>query len=126
MCITDTDARSYRKNEFAKVLQQHEKEKKDTYLRNCLEMRKYFTPMVNSVDGIAGREARNAEKRLATHLACKWNREYYVEMNSYVRVRVKNLYGHMNSYVDMNSYVFLNVTYDYAPKKKMYEVKLRF
>jgi hypothetical protein len=32
--------------------------------------------MVYSVDGIAGREARNAEKRLATHLAGKWNREY--------------------------------------------------
>ena len=50
----------------------------------------------------------------------------YVEMNSYAHVRVKNLYGHMNLYVDMNSYVFLNVTYDYAPKKIMYEVKLRF
>ncbi len=31
--------------------------------------------MVYSVDGIAGREAWNAEKRLATHLAGKWNRE---------------------------------------------------
>ncbi len=28
------------------------------------------------IDGIAAREARNAEKRLATHLASKWNREY--------------------------------------------------
>ncbi len=36
---------------------------------NCLEMRKDFTPMVYSVDGIVGREAWNAEKRLATHLA---------------------------------------------------------
>jgi hypothetical protein len=88
MCITDTDARSYRKKElFAKVLQQHEKEKKDTYLRNCLEMRKDFTPMVYSVDSIAGHEARNAEKRLATHLAGKWNREYS-QMVYYVRVRM--------------------------------------
>jgi hypothetical protein len=54
MCITDTDARSYRKKEFAKVLEQHEKEKKNKYLQNCLEMRKDFTPMVYSVDGIAG------------------------------------------------------------------------
>jgi len=69
MHITDTDARSNRKKEFAKVLEQHEKEKKDKYLQNCLEMRKDFTPMVYSVDGIAGREAQNAEKRLATHLA---------------------------------------------------------
>ena len=42
---------------------------KNKYLQNCLEMRKDFTPMVYSVNGIAGREARNAEKRLATHLA---------------------------------------------------------
>ena len=87
MRITDTDARSYRKKEFAKVLEQHEKEKKDKYLQNCLEMRKDFTPMVYSVDGIAGREARNAEKRLATHLAGKCNREYS-QMVYYVRVRM--------------------------------------
>jgi hypothetical protein len=31
-------------------------------------MRKDFTPLVYSVDGIAGREAKNAEKRLAYHL----------------------------------------------------------
>ena len=74
MRITDTDARSYRKKEFAKVLEQHEKEKKDKYLQNCLEMRKDFTPMAYSVDGIAAQEAWNAEKRLATHLASKWNR----------------------------------------------------
>jgi len=43
MRITDTDAR-YRKKEFAKVLEQHEKEKKDKYLQNCLEMWKDFTP----------------------------------------------------------------------------------
>jgi len=83
----DTDARSYRKKEFAKVLEQHEKEKKDKYLQNCLEMQKDFTPMVYSVDGIAGRKARNAEKRLATHLAGKWNREYS-QMVYYVRVRM--------------------------------------
>ena len=43
--------------------------------------------MVYSVDGIAGREAWNAEKRLATHLASKWNREYF-QMVYYVRVRM--------------------------------------
>ena len=69
MCIMDTDAQSYRKKEFAKVLVQHEKEKKEKYLQNCLEMRKDFMPVVFSVDGISGHEARNAEKRL--HLAGK-------------------------------------------------------
>ncbi len=43
--------------------------------------------MVNSVDGIVGREARNAEKRLATHLAGKWNREFSQIVYS-VRVRI--------------------------------------
>jgi hypothetical protein len=43
--------------------------------------------MVYSVDSIAGCEARNAEKRLATHLAGKWNREYS-QMVYHVRVRM--------------------------------------
>ena len=43
--------------------------------------------MVYSVDGIAGREARNAEKRLATYLAGKWKRGYS-QMVYYVRVRM--------------------------------------
>jgi hypothetical protein len=41
--------------------------------------------MVYSVDSIAGHEAWNAEKRLATHLAGKWNCEYY-QMVYYVKV----------------------------------------
>ena len=43
--------------------------------------------MVYSVDGIAGREAQNAEKRLATQLAGKWKPEY-LQMVYYVRVRM--------------------------------------
>jgi hypothetical protein len=85
MHITDTDARSYRKKEFEKVLLQQEKEKKDKYLQTCLEMRKDFTPMVYLVDGNVGREARNAKRRLATHLTSKWNRGYS-QMVYYVRV----------------------------------------
>ncbi len=53
MRIMDTDAKSY----HGKVLEQHKKEKKDKYLQYCLEMRKDFTPMVYSVDGIAGPKA---------------------------------------------------------------------
>jgi hypothetical protein len=59
-----------------KVLKQHEKEQKGKYLQNYLEMQKDFTPMVFSLDGIVGCEARKAEKRLATHLASKWKCEY--------------------------------------------------
>jgi hypothetical protein len=71
--ITDTDPKSHRKIEFGKVLLQHKKEKKDKYIKTCLELQKDFTPpMVYLVDGIAGCEARNAKRRLATHLAGKW------------------------------------------------------
>jgi hypothetical protein len=54
-----------------------EKEKKDKHLQNCLEMRKVCTPTVYCVCGwhCGSREARNGEKRLATHLAGKWNSE---------------------------------------------------
>ena len=48
-------------------------------------MRKDFTPLVYSVDGIAGREAKNAERRIATMLSDKWQRPYS-EMVQYVRV----------------------------------------
>ncbi len=52
--------------------------------------------MVYSVDGIKGREARNAEKRLATHLAGKWNCEYS-QMVFYVRVRMAIAVVRVNS-----------------------------
>ena len=69
------------------MLAAQEKEKKDKYLRSCLEQRKDFTPLVYSVEGIPGREARNAEKRLATLLAAKWRRPR-AQMVFYVRVRM--------------------------------------
>ncbi len=59
-------------------------------------MRKDFTPLVYSADGVAGREARNAEKRLATHLAAKWGPNYS-EMVFYVRVRMALLVVQANS-----------------------------
>ena len=69
--ITDTEARSARGRDFTKVLAAQEKEKKDKYLSSCLQMRKDFTPLVYSVDGIAGHEARNAEKRLCSANHCQ-------------------------------------------------------
>jgi len=85
--ITDTDARSARGRDYTKILAAHEKEKKDKYLDPCHQMRKDFTPLVYTVDGIAGREARNAERRLAAHLGIKWKKGYS-EMVHYVRVRM--------------------------------------
>ncbi len=83
--ITDTQSRSYRNKDYQKVLAQQEKDKKNQYLRPCLEMRKDFTPLVYSVDGIAGREAKNAEKRLAYHLSEKWHKQL-PQMVYYVRI----------------------------------------
>jgi hypothetical protein len=85
--ITDTDARSYRNKDYEKVIAAQEKKKKDKYLRPCQEHRKDFTPLVYSVDGIRGREARSAERRLAAELAVKWARPYS-QMVHYVKVRM--------------------------------------
>jgi hypothetical protein len=78
-------SRSYRNKDYQKVLAQQEKEKKNQYLCPCLERRKDFTPLVYSVDGIAGREAKNVEKRLTYHLLEKWHKQlpqmvYYVQI----------------------------------------------
>ncbi len=67
----DTQSYSYRNKDNQKVLAQQEKGKKNQYLCPCLEMQKDFTPLVYSVDGIAGGEAKNAEKCLAYHLLHK-------------------------------------------------------
>ena len=74
--IMNTQSCSYRNKDYQKVLAQQEKEKKNRYLRPCLEMGKDFTPLVYSVDGIAGREAKNAEKHLAYHLSEKWHKHH--------------------------------------------------
>jgi hypothetical protein len=86
--ITDSDAASHRTVEVSKLLARQEKEKKTKYLHSCHEMRKDFTPLVYTVDGVAGREARSAEKRLAALLADKWKRQYS-QMVYYVRARIQ-------------------------------------
>jgi hypothetical protein len=85
--ITDTDAPSNRGKSWEKVLEEQEKEKKRKYLPTCRELRKDFTPLVYSVDGVPGREARAAERRLAAKLAEKWERPYS-QMVHYVRCRM--------------------------------------
>ena len=37
---------------------------------------RHFIPMAYSVDGLVGKEARTAEKRLASLLTSKWDRPY--------------------------------------------------
>ena len=74
--ITDTDARSHRHKTPAKVLAEQEREKKGKYLARCQELRKDFTPLIYSVDGMAGREAIAAEKAMAKALSRRWGRPY--------------------------------------------------
>ncbi len=59
-------------------------------------MRKDFTPLVNSVNGIAGREAKNAEKRLMYHLSEKWHKPL-PQMVYYVQIRMSIAVVHANS-----------------------------
>ena len=85
--VTDTESPTYRSMEPGKVLEKHEKEKKGKYLDACLARRRHFTPLVFSVDGMAGAEAVAASKRLAGHLAESWGRQYS-EVCGYVRSRL--------------------------------------
>ena len=85
--VTDTECRSYRNQDPEKLLKKAEEEKKAKHLEACQERRRHFTPLVYSVDGMAGSETKAAEKRLAALLAFKWKREYS-EMVGYVRARM--------------------------------------
>jgi hypothetical protein len=55
-----------------------QKDKKNKYLENCLQQLCAFTPFVISIDGQSGYEAKNLLKRLALHLAEKWQKPYSV------------------------------------------------
>jgi hypothetical protein len=85
--VTDTECRSQRNQDPVKVLARHEKEKKKKYLEPCQLRRRHFTPLVYSVDGMAGKETRAAERHLGALLAAKWGREYS-QMVGYVRARM--------------------------------------
>jgi hypothetical protein len=85
--ITDTDQPSNRNTDPAKVLLRHEKEKKDKYGALCIARRRTFTPLVFSIDGLLGKEAKAASKRLASSLAGKWKRSYS-EVCHFVRSRL--------------------------------------
>jgi hypothetical protein len=85
--ITDTDQPTNRKLEPSKVLLRHEKEKKNKYGDLCIARRRTFTPLVFSVDGLQGKEAAAASKRLASCLAAKWKRSYS-EICGFVRSRL--------------------------------------
>ena len=85
--VTDTDAPSNRSLDPVKVLRRQETEKKSKYGERCNQTQQHFTPLVFSVDGLEGGEARAARKRLASRLAAKWKRQYSV-LCGFVRARL--------------------------------------
>ena len=74
--ICDTDSRSYGNTSSSKILERHAKEKKDKYETACLDRRRDFTPLVYSVDGMASKDTRMAERRIAWLLTKKCSRTY--------------------------------------------------
>ena len=85
--ICDTDCRTYRNQDPARVITNREKAKKKKHLKACEERRRSFTPLVFSVDGLHGSEAKAACKCLAAKLASKWKRPYS-DVCGYVRSRI--------------------------------------
>ena len=85
--VADPNARTYRGRSPASVLQQAEREKVRKYAEPCRAVRRHFTPLVYSVAGMPGKETRAAEKRLASALAAKLDRQYS-EMAAWVRQRM--------------------------------------
>lgn len=85
--VTDTDSPSVRTQDPVKILRRHETEKKTKYGAACEARRKHFTPLVFSVDGLQGVEAKAASQRLASLLSTKWSRTYS-EVCGYVRSRL--------------------------------------
>ena len=85
--VTDVDASSYVSRPVSKVLAGQEKDKKNKYLRSCLDSRCHFTPFVCSVDGVLGVEASAFLKHLSRKLAAKWERRI-AEVSGYVKMRM--------------------------------------
>ncbi|KAL7474365.1 hypothetical protein ACHAW6_000346 [Cyclotella cf. meneghiniana] len=85
--IRDTDSRSYRNTSSSKILEHHAKEEKDKYETACLDQRRDFTPLVYYVDGMASKDTRTAERRIAWLLTRKWSHTYS-DMANFIQTRM--------------------------------------
>ena len=77
-------------------MKQQNVQKKNKYIHPCQEKWKDFNLMVYSNDEMTWREARGAEKCLASYLATKWGWPYS-QMVHYVRVWMATTVVHSNS-----------------------------
>ena len=82
--ITNTDSKSYGNKASDRLLERFAQQKQDKYEEACLERCTNFTPLCYSVDGMACKAARAAERRLASLLTTKWDR-LYSEMVNFIR-----------------------------------------
>jgi hypothetical protein len=69
--VRDTDCKSNRGQDPAKILLANETEKRAKYLEAILQRRKHFTPLVFSIDGLRGVEAAATSQKLASLLLVK-------------------------------------------------------
>eukprot|EP00957_Ditylum_brightwellii_P201159 15324330-Ditylum_brightwellii.AAC.1 len=89
--VTNSDGKSYLLNMVKKCLEDQEREKKDKYLKLCMEQRKDFIPFVCIVDGVLAHEAKMTLKQIAQTLAKKWSYHHshaqnYVNMMTSVAI----------------------------------------
>jgi hypothetical protein len=85
--VIDTDANAYKHQNPHDVLRKQEKEKKQKYLRACLDQRRSFVPIVVSTYGLIGREGNNLLKQMALRLTAKWEQPYSV-VRGFVNARI--------------------------------------
>ena len=71
---TDTKSRLVKTPE--KFLQDAARENKNMYLEALLQKCRHFSPFVSSVDGLLDMEAASTLKKIAIHLATKWQKPY--------------------------------------------------
>ena len=77
ICVVDTDGQSYLRHTPSTVLLNAEVEKRNKYADACAAIHAHFTPLLFSVDGLAGSEANCFLKRVACRLSSRWGGSYY-------------------------------------------------
>ena len=84
--VTNLDAHSYKSRNDESILLGLEKRKKGKYEKDCRDVRRSFSPLIVSEDGLQGRITKGILRRISKMLAAKWQRAYSV-VCGYVRTR---------------------------------------
>jgi len=70
-----------------KVLAHIEKSKKEKYLGPLRKQWKNFTPLIYSVDGLAGKEAKSTARKISILLSEKWGKTHLV-VASFINMKI--------------------------------------